>query len=279
MPMIWHRTIVRQPLRVTSPHEEALETREGQLNELKKGLKTTVKELYPILAFYALYYGVVRFYAALQPIKLPSVEELWIMWATSPFSYMEAVGNTPTQTTQGLLNNFAYPAAMMVTLMLYNVFFSRRLRRTISVPSVFGAGVFGTYLVSWVIWKLSPQPGTGTSIIGFSFALATTICAFADLLSLPKKKAHERLSMNAKMKIIGMSVFAAFGLVQMYAAYLWMNSAALFHLVGGAACLIILFFWSEIGRPSIPALPKSLAGESSRSVLFALVVVVVALLI
>lgn len=250
-----------------------------QLDELKKVLRTTINEVYLILVFYALYYGVVRLYGALQLIRLSSIAELGIMWATGPFNYMEAVGNTPAQTTQGLLNNFAFPAAMMATLMLYDIFLSRRLRKTVSVPSVFGGSVVGTYLVSWVIWKLSPQPGTGTSIIGFSFALAVTVCAFADLVSLPKKRANERLGVTTMLRIVGMAIFAAFGLVQIFLAYLWMNSAAIFHVTGGVVCLLVLFAWSKIGSPSIPALPKSLATDSARSALFVLVTVIVALLV
>ena len=257
-----------------------MQTSKQARNEAVRALRKILWEVYPVLLFYALYVGVVGLYNALQPFApIPADEANWILLVTSPFSFIEAVGKTPTQTTQGLLNNFFFPAAMMVMAMLYNTFLSNRLKRYISVPSVFGAGVIGSYLVAGVVWKLTPQPDTGTSIIGFTFTVTLAAAAFADLFEYRKHAGPERPSAKVAVRIVAMMLFGVFAAVMTFNAYLWMNPSYYLHLAGGGAAIIFLYLWSEMDAPSIRKLPRALSSEASRGILFLLIVALVALLV
>jgi len=247
--------------------------------ETYRGARLAFGELYPVLAFYVLYAVVIGLYDALQPFTpLPSYEAGWIMLVTSPFNYAEAVGKTTAETTQGLYNNFTFVAVLMVISMLYNIFVSRRLRRYVSVPSIFGASVCATYVVSWGVWKISAYPATGTSIIGFSFAFALAATAFADLVEHRKLDLTARRSIRSITGILLCSFVLAFALVTVFSSYLWGNSSYFLHLAGGGIAFVALYLWTELGNPSLRALPKALVSGPSSAVLFVLVVTVVVLL-
>lgn len=248
------------------------------LKEVRRGLRTTIGEIYPILAFYGLYAVVVEFYQAHPFETLPSDLGKWSMLLTSPFNYFEVVGKTPAETTQGLFNNFLFPATLMILAMLYNIILSHRLRKYVSVPSIFGASVIGTYLASDFVWKITPYPATGTSIIGFAFAVALAATAFADLIEYRQVAGPTRLNAKTSLKIVASALFAAFALVTIFNSYLLMNPSALLHLAGGGISLMFLYIWSEMGRPSVLKLPGALGSSDSRSILFILGVVLVVLL-
>lgn len=260
-----------------------MEHPEHHANEAKleviRAARTMLGELYPILGFYGLYYGVIRLYDALAPFNtLPTIEQNWIMLSTSPFNFVEAIGKTSEATIQGLTNNFAFPAALMALLMAYNIGVSGRLRRVVSVPSVFGAGVMGTYFTSALVWKFSPSPATGTSIIGFTFMVMIAITAFADVHQLSRVKPNPKKMTKWRLKVVAIVFFLVFGVVETPYAYLLGNPSALLHLFGGGSSIMFLYVWTLLGSPSIPRLPKELGSERSRAIAFGLLVALVVLL-
>lgn len=247
--------------------------------EAVSGAKLTLGELYPVVVFYALYAAVIGLYDALQPLApLPSNEVGWIMLVTSPFNYAEAVGKTAAETIQGLYNNFTFVALLMGISMLYNILLSHRLRRYVSVPSIFGASVAASYLVSWGVWKFSPYPATGTSIIGFSFALSLAITAFADLIEFRKLDLAARREVGNASRIIVCSLVMVFAFLTAFNSYLWMNPSYLLHLAGAGCTLMFILLWREMGCPSVRKLFGVLLDERNRMVFFVVGIVLVVLL-
>jgi hypothetical protein len=111
------------------------------------------------------------------------------------------------------------------------------------LPSVFGAGVAGSYLVSLSIWILSKQPATGTSIIGFTVVAAIVVTTLADLVSqLRLIVAGER---SARTYLRAYAVLILFGVASLIAlnSYIVGNPSFLLHLVGGAASGGVLVLW------------------------------------
>jgi hypothetical protein len=252
--------------------------------EVLRGLRIMVGEVYPILAFYGLYAGVVEFYAAVHPFTTLSPDQAkWIMLVTSPFNYIEAVGKTPAETTQGLYNNFLFPAALMIFSMLYNIVFSRRLRRYVSVPSIFGVSVIGSYLESWIVWKASPYPATGTSIIGFCFAVAIACTAFADLIAIlfefRRRPRGAPLGARMFLRLVPGWLFGAVALDIIFNSYLWGNPSYILHLTGGGISFVFLYLWTKVGNPSVPRLPRALSSESFRGILFVLIAALVVIIV
>lgn len=202
-----------------------------------------------------------------------------MMLVTSPFSFIEAVGKTPSETTQGLINNLFVPSAMMLFAMLYNINLSRRLRRFVSVPSIFGASVIGTYIVADVVWKVTPLPSTGTSIIGFCFCTALSCTAFADLYESRRRKGDRGPGMKEFVKFLATSIMGTLGLVVGFYGYLWQNPSWMIHLTGGGLALTSLLLWTELGTPPVRRLPRALLGESARAILFVVITLTVVLLV
>jgi hypothetical protein len=178
----------------------------------------------------------------------------------------------------GPLQQFPLPGHLDDTGDAYNIVLSHRLRRYVSVPSIFGASVVGTYLASDFVWKITPYPATGTSTIGFTFAVALAVTAFADLIEYRQMAGPTRPNPKTSLKIVASALFAAFALVTIFNSYLLMNPSAVLHLAGGGISLLFLYIWSEMGRPSILKLPGVLGNSDSRSIMFMLIVVLVVLL-
>ena len=243
-----------------------------------QALKIIGHEVYPVAVFYLLYIVVVELGFLLPYSSLSGFQKGVVILATSPFSYLEAVGGTPTQTTQGLLNNFLVPAVLMLFAMLYNTSFSHRLRRFISVPSVFGISVVGTYVVSDVVWKLTPLPSTGTSIIGFCFTLSLVGAAASDLIVTPRRRDDPHRGVGTTIRICVRSLFLASSGAVMILWYLVNNPSWMIHLAGGGFSFILLYFWAEMGCPSLRALPKRLLDEPVRKILFTLIVIAAVLI-
>ncbi len=251
----------------------------GAKMEAVRAARTMLGELYPILVFYGLYYGVIRLYAALAPFSaIPAMEQNWIMLLTSPFNFVEAIGTTSESTAQGLINNFAFPSGLMALAMVYNIVLSGRLRRQVSVPSVFGAAAVGTYFTSALVWKVSPSPATGTSIIGFTFLVTIAATAFADLHQLTKVRPDPKRMTKWSLRVVAIAFFLAFGMVETPYVYFLGNPSALLHLLGGGCSIMFLYIWTLLGCPSIPRLPKELGSERSRGIAFGLLVALVVLL-
>ena len=242
-------------------------------------MKSLGLEEYPFIAFWILYFAVIELGNALPYKSLNPYQTGVVMLLTSPFSYLEAVGKTPAETTQGLVNNLFVPSAMMLVAMLYNLGFSHHLRRFVSVPSIFGASVIGTYVVADVVWKLTPLPSTGTSIIGFFFSVTLAVTAFSDLFESRQRKGDPLPSVKTILKMMAMAMFGTLGVAVMVSGYLWMNPTWMVHLAGGGVSFMFLFFWTKLGNPPIWKLPRILLSESSRGVLFVVVALAVALVV
>jgi hypothetical protein len=219
--------------------------------EVKFWLKSIGLEVYPVIVFYVAYLGVVELGILVPFRSLSTLQTGAVMLATSPFSFIEVVGKTPAQTEQGLWNNLFVPAALMVFAMIYNFSLSKRLKRYVSVPSIFGAGVIASYLISGTVWMLSPLPSTGTSIIGFDFAIAMALAAFSDLFESRRKEGEPRPDMKTVLRIIGISMFAALGLGIAFLGYLWSNPSWYLHLAGGGLSLVLVLLWRRMGTPPI----------------------------
>lgn len=247
--------------------------------EAVRGAKLALGELYPVIAFYALYAAVIGLYSVLQPFApLPSNEAAWIMLVTSPFNFAEAVGKTSAETIQGLYNNFTFVAILMSLSMLYNVLLSHRLRRYVSVPSIFGSSVAASYLVSWGVWKIFPYPATGTSIIGFSFALSLAITASADLIEFRTLDLASRREAGNASRIIVCSLVVVFAILTAFSSYLWANPSYLLHIAGAGCTLMFILLWREMGCPSAWKLLGTLLEESNRMFFFVVAIVLAALL-
>lgn len=245
--------------------------------EVVRALKSICLEEYPLITFWILYFAVIELGIALPYKSLNLYQTGFVMLLTSPFSYLETIGKTPAETTQGLVNNLFVPSVMMLFAMVYNLNFSNRLRRFVSVPPVFGASVIGTYVVADAVWKLKPLPSTGTSIIGFCFCAALSGAAFADLYDSRRSRGDPRPSKGMFVRFVTIGLIGALGLVIGFYGYLWMNPSWMLHLAGGGVSFLFLYLWTQLGNPSIRKLPRALLHESSRSVLFLLVALAVAL--
>jgi len=220
------------------------EGKKGLSEEVRAALQAVLGELYPVFIFYGLYAAVVFLYDGLQPFKpLPLGAANLIAFTTSPFSFVEATPPYSSSTTVGLYNNFLLVAVLMVFLAMYNLILSRSLKPFVTLPSVFGAGVAGSYLVSLSIWILSKQPATGTSIIGFTVVAAIVVTTLADLISqLRLIVAGER---SARTYLRAYAVLILFGVASLIAlnSYIVGNPSFLLHLVGGAASGGVLVLW------------------------------------
>ncbi len=220
-----------------------MEGQERAAAKVRIALGTTVGQLYPIFIFYGLYAAVVYLYDWLQPFKPLSANVAnLIQFVTSPFSFIEAAPPYSSSTIVGLYNNFLFVAMVLVFAAMYELILSKRFKRQLSVPRVFGAGVIGTYLVSAGVWALTGQPSTGTSIVGFTTAAAVSIASGADLLGQIQQiyRGNGMPKEYAKAYVL----LVVFGISSLIAirSYIFGNPSYLLHLAGAATSGITLFF-------------------------------------
>jgi hypothetical protein len=226
--------------------------------EVGRSFRSVIGEFYPVFVFYGLYATVVYLYDWLQPFKpLPVMAANLIQFATSPFSFIEATPPYSSSTIMGLYNNFLFVALLMVFLAMYNLTLSRRLKRPLSLPRVFGGGVAATYAVSGAIWILTGQPSTGTSIIGFTTVTALALASATDLsgqlrrIYVGNRKAMEYVRAYVWLIVFGIASLIALG------SYVLGNQAYPLHLVGGTISSIPLVLWAwRTKAPDQPALGR-----------------------
>jgi hypothetical protein len=213
----------------------------------KEALKVILYELYPVILFYGLYAGVVYLYDVIQPFTpIPVNEANLIEFITSPFSFVEATPPYSKSVIQGLYNNFLFIAVAMVLLMLYDIGLSRSFRKRITVPRVFWAGVLATYAVAWVVWALTGQPSTGTSIMGFTFVTVLAVIATVDLAGQLKLVPSGSRGLKEFARALFLAIFAILAIYFGFAGYLWMNGSYVLHLAGGAVSGSTLAIWSRL---------------------------------
>ena len=124
---------------------------------------------------------------------------------------------------KGFIENFIIPSFIMIIYLIYydRSYFAKKFNLSLGV--IFLSGIFGTYLMSGILWIFSNINGTGTSIIAFCL-----LADFSVLLILDAKYYRNNERLRSYFLLV-----SSFALVYfLIAGYILGNSSFLLHIFG-----------------------------------------------
>ncbi len=147
----------------------------------------------------------------------------------------------------GFLSNFVPP---LICIIIYEIYLMRQPIKEklyfVNVEVVFTLGVFSTYVVSAVTWKVYHYPGSGSSILGFTLLMLVIFYVLVNVRFLFKMKL-EKWSLKKEIHIkkeefksnILMVIFAIGLYSFLFLQYIISNSSWYLHVLG---FIIFIFF-------------------------------------
>ena len=147
----------------------------------------------------------------------------------------------------GFLFNFIPP---LICIIMYEIYLMRQPIKEklyfVNVEVVFTLGVFSTYVVSAVTWKVYHYPGSGSSILGFTLSMLFIFYFSVSLSYNPKRNLNRRRlrkEINIKkdefnLMIIKVILFIVLSIIS-FSIYIINNSSWYLHVLG---FIIFIFF-------------------------------------
>jgi hypothetical protein len=147
---------------------------------------------------------------------------------------------------------------------MYNLAVSESLKRSLSLPRIFVTSVAGTYVVAAIIWILTGQPSTGTSIIGFTMVVAIAASSGADFLAQLRRIYEGNHRAVNYLKSYGLLIVCGVASLIALRSYLLANSSYQLHLAGGAVSGVVMLGWAlkKDKRAPKPAQTRKSVGSS-----------------
>jgi len=198
------------------------------------GCRTGLRELYPVAIFYFLYTATAYVYRmSTLPATLAATASKAILFATSPFSLLEALPPLSTSTAAGLSIDFLFVAVVMIAVAAFNLRVASRGAVAPSMPTVFFAAVAATYIVSLQVWLARGVPASGTSIIAFSM--------LGYLVFATSREVRGSIRENARSQATGWA--AELSLVVFTLMFYLVGEASLYHVEGGLLTIAMISVW------------------------------------
>lgn len=160
----------------------------------------------------------------------------------------------------GFLYNFIPP---LICIIIYEIYLMRQPIKEklyfVNVEVVFTLGVFSTYVVSAVTWKVYHYPGSGSSILGFTLLMLVIFYSWLNVMLLVKMKLEKwrlKKEIHIKKKEFKYNILMVIFVIGLYSfpflLYIINNSSWYLHVLGFIIFIFFVFifkFSSIIYRP------------------------------